>query len=328
MTNKKINRMTREELLLKVKKQELLIEELLAEKEAEVKLDYPLKGNLGHWYWNIQSNDVVFNPMKVEAIGYTMEELPEKIPFSFFTNKLHPDDYDAVMKNMSQHLKGITPVYEVEYRIQAKDGTWKWFYDRGKVTKRAEDGTPLFSAGIVFDVSKQKSKMENLEELTSSLITLVDKDELTGIRNRRAIIRELKTHLIDSAVKEKQLAVSMMDIDDFKQLNDTKGHVFGDYVLKEIAMTLEHTLGKDGIAGRYGGEEFLILLPDTSKDMAETIFNECRVAIETNEFLKLESVTISGGYTFYSQGDYEDVIKEADKKLYQAKSAGKNKITS
>lgn len=328
MMKENLDGQTTEDLLLKIKEQKMLIDELLAEKEAEAKLDYPWKGNLGHWYWNIQSNDVIFNPLKVEAIGYTMKELPDKISFSFFTDKLHPDDFERVMENMRQHLKGITPVYEVEYRIQAKDGSWKWFYDRGKVTKRAKDGAPLFSSGIVFDVSKQKSKVENLEDLTSSLIKLVDKDELTGIRNRRAIIKELKTHLIDSAVKEKQLAVSMVDIDDFKRLNDTKGHVFGDYALKEIAKTLERILGKKGIVGRYGGEEFLILLPDISTKMTKNILNNCRIAIETNEFLKQESLTISGGYTFYSEGDYEDVIKEADKKLYEAKSAGKNKIVN
>ena len=119
----------------------------------------------------------------------------------------------------------------------------------------------------------------------------------------------------------------MIDIDDFKQLNDTKGHVFGDYVLKEIAKTLERTLGKKGIVGRYGGEEFLILLPDSSKDAAQQFLENCRAAIETNEFLKQEAITISGGYTFYTQGDYEDVIKEADKNLYQSKASGKNKMT-
>lgn len=106
--NENLNGQTKEELLLKIKNQKLLIDELLAEKEAEAKLDYPWKGNLGHWYWNIQSNDVVFNPMKVEAIGYTIEELPDKIPYSFFTDKLHPDDYERVMENMSQHLEGST----------------------------------------------------------------------------------------------------------------------------------------------------------------------------------------------------------------------------
>ncbi|WP_368644758.1 sensor domain-containing diguanylate cyclase [Alkalibacterium putridalgicola] len=324
--SEQLHERTKEELLFKIKEQQMLIDELLAEKAAEAKLDYPWKGNLGHWYWNIQTNDVVFNPLKVEALGYSVDQLPEKIPYDFFTNKLHPDDYETVMDNMRQHLKGVTPVYEVEYRIKAKDGTWKWFYDRGKVTKRAEDGAPLFAVGIVFDVSKQKSKVENLEDLTSSLIELVDKDELTQIRNRRAVIRELKTHMIDSAVKGKQLAVSMVDIDDFKHLNDTKGHVFGDYVLKEIAKTLECKLDRKGIVGRYGGEEFLILLPDTSKEAAEKQLNDCRLAIETNEFLKLESLTISGKFTLYTQGDHQDVLREADKNLYKAKANGKNRV--
>jgi len=230
------------------------------------------------------------------------------------------------MANMLEHMKGLTPVYEVEYRIKAKDGSWKWYYDRGKVTKRAEDGSPLFVAGIVFDVSRQKSKVENLEDLTSSLIELVDKDELTEIRNRRSIIRELKNYMVKSAVDETSLVVSMVDIDDFKRLNDTKGHVFGDYVLKETAKTLERVLEGKGIVGRYGGEEFLILLPGASKEAAEKQLNDCLKAIETNEFLKLESVTISGGFTLYSQGDHEDVLKEADKHLYEAKAYGKNRM--
>ena len=324
--NEKVDERTKEELLLKINEQKMLIDELLAEKAAEAKLDYPWKGNLGHWYWNVQTNDVVFNPLKLEALGYSVDELPEKVPYDFFTNKLHPDDYDQVMANMLEHMKGQTPVYEVEYRIKAKDGSWKWYYDRGKVTKRAEDGSPLFVAGIVFDVSRQKSKVENLEDLTSSLIELVDKDELTEIRNRRSIIRELKNYMVKSAVDETSLVVSMVDIDDFKRLNDTKGHVFGDYVLKETAKTLERVLESKGIVGRYGGEEFLILLPGASKEAAEKQLNDCLKAIETNEFLKLESVTISGGFTLYSQGDHEDVLKEADKHLYEAKAYGKNRM--
>ena len=324
--NEQVDERTKEELLLKINEQKMLIDELLAEKAAEAKLDYPWKGNLGHWYWNVQTNDVVFNPLKLEALGYSVDELPEKVPYDFFTNKLHPDDYDQVMANMLEHMKGQTPVYEVEYRIKAKDGSWKWYYDRGKITKRAGDGSPLFVAGIVFDVSRQKSKEENLEDLTSALIELVDKDELTEIRNRRSIIRELKNYMVESKVSETPLAVSMVDIDGFKRLNDTKGHVFGDYVLKETAKTLERVLESKGIVGRYGGEEFLILLPGASKEAAEKQLNDCLKAIETNEFLKLESVTISGGFTLYAQGDHEDVLKEADKHLYEAKAYGKNRM--
>ncbi|MDZ7835519.1 MAG: sensor domain-containing diguanylate cyclase [Alkalibacterium sp.] len=269
---------------------------------------------------------MVFNPLKAEALGYTNEELPEKVPYDFFTSRLHPEDYEKVMDNMREHLKGNTPVYEVEYRIKTKDGDWKWYYDRGKVTRRSDEGAPLFLAGIVFDITRQKSKEENLEELTSTLIELVDKDELTQIRNRRSIIRELKSRMLASAIQEHPLVICMVDIDDFKHLNDTKGHVFGDYVLRETAKTLEQVLAGKGCVGRYGGEEFLILLPDRTRASAEEILEDCRLAIETNEFLRHESLTISGGYAVYEQGDHEDLLNEADEKMYQAKENGKNQI--
>ncbi|OJF97046.1 sensor domain-containing diguanylate cyclase [Alkalibacterium sp. 20] len=326
MNAEKISERSKEELLLKITEQEMLIDELLAEKAAEAKLDYSWKGNLGHWYWNVQSNDVIFNPLKVEALGYTMGEVPEKVPYDFFTSKLHPDDFEPVMDNMREHLKGSTPVYEVEYRIKAKDGQWKWYYDRGKVTRRSKDGAPLFLSGIVFDITEQKTKEENLVDLMSTLIELVDKDELTQIRNRRSIIRELKARIVESAIQDYSLIVSMFDIDDFKRLNDTKGHVHGDYVLKETAKTIENTLKRKGCVGRYGGEEFLILLPNISKKQAIKILEDCRSAIETNEFLKNESLTISGGFTVYAQGDFEDVLRDADKHLYKAKENGKNQI--
>lgn len=328
MNVESLRQRTKEELLLKIQEQQMLIDELLEEKEAETKLDYPWIGNLGHWYWNIQSNDVIFNPLKVKALGYSLDELPEKVPYDFFTSKLHPDDYEAVMGKMMDHLKGLTPVYEVEYRIRTKDGQWVWFYDRGKVTKRSTEGAPLFASGIVFDVTKQKSREENLVDLTSALIELVDKDELTQIRNRRAIIRELKGRIISAAIQERPLIVSLIDIDNFKELNDNRGHVYGDYVLRETAKSLEYVLKNKGSVGRYGGEEFLVLLPDTSLEMAESILEDCRLSIEKNEFLKIESVTISIGYTAYKQGDHEDVLREADSFLYQAKENGKNQVVS
>lgn len=319
--------LSREELLKKIEAQNLLIKELLAEKEAEVKLDYPWKGNLGHWYWNIQTNDVVFNPLKVSALGYSKDEIPESVPYEFFTDKLHPDDYVTAMDLMMQHLKGKTPVYEIEYRIKAKDNKWKWFYDRGKVTQRAADGTPLFASGIVFDVTNRKEKEENLEELTSNLIEIVEKDELTEIRNRRSIFKVLKAKMLKSSIEKEQLTIAMLDIDNFKQINDTKGHVFGDYVLKEVAKSLSLTLSSKGCVGRYGGEEFLVVLPKLNKNEAENLLNSCRKAVINNEFLENELVTVSGGFAIFNQDDsVEDFISEADHYLYKAKASGKNKI--
>ncbi|EXJ22592.1 Response regulator/GGDEF domain protein [Alkalibacterium sp. AK22] len=320
-----VDELSREELIDQIDSQAVFIQELLKEKEAQVRLDYPWKGNLGHWYWNVQTNEVMFNPLKAQALGYTKEELPEKVPYDFFTSRLHPDDYDRIMSQMAEHLNGSTSVYEVEYRIRAKDGSWKWYYDRGKVTRRLADGSPLFASGIVFDITWRKEKEENLEDLAATLIELMDQDELTGIFNRRSIMGQLKAQMSLSGINKEPLIVAMVDIDDFKQINDSKGHVFGDYVLKETAKALKDSLGTQGMVGRYGGEEFLLILPVCSIEAAKLTLENCRVAVIHNEFLTNEAVSVSIGFALYQGGQtLEDLVTESDMNLYCAKAQGKN----
>jgi PAS domain-containing protein len=109
---------SREQLLELIEELNALNKQLLIEKEQEDRLDFAWTGNLGHWYFNIKTNSVVFNPMKAEAMGYSIEELPEKVPYQFFTDKIHPEDYEATMEAMRQNMYGKSEVYEVEYRIQ------------------------------------------------------------------------------------------------------------------------------------------------------------------------------------------------------------------
>ncbi len=83
---------TREQLVEMIDELKMLNNQLLLEKEQEVRLDFAWTGNLGHWYFNIKTGNVVFNPLKVAVLGYTMDELPEKVSYKFFTDKLHPDE--------------------------------------------------------------------------------------------------------------------------------------------------------------------------------------------------------------------------------------------
>jgi PAS domain S-box-containing protein len=160
---------SREKLLSRIRELENLSEAFLEEKEKEELLKFSWTGNLGHWYWDFPSNKVTFNPLKVMALGYSREEVPEEVTYQFFTDKLHPDDYERVMEEMRQHLKGEREVWEVEYRIQTKQGEWKHFHDRGKVTKRDEQGRPLFLSGIVFDITQKKETEKELEEKNRKL---------------------------------------------------------------------------------------------------------------------------------------------------------------
>lgn len=124
--------MSTEQLIDRIRELEILNAQLLDEKEKEAGLDFAWTGNLGHWYWNITTNRVTFNSLKVRALGFDPEELPEQVPYQFFTDRVHPDDYERTMEAMRSHLCGGAHVYEVEYRIQAKDGSWRWYYDRGE----------------------------------------------------------------------------------------------------------------------------------------------------------------------------------------------------
>jgi PAS domain S-box-containing protein len=97
------------------------------------------------------------------VLGYDKSEIPEHVAYQFFTDKLHPDDYQKTMDAMIDHLHGKTAVYEVEYQIRTKDGKYRWYYDRGAITQHDDSGKPVFLAGIVFDITEKKEMQMDLE---------------------------------------------------------------------------------------------------------------------------------------------------------------------
>lgn len=318
--------LTRQALIARLESLERLNQHLLDEKNKETNLQFGWSGNLGHWYWDIPTNTVTFNPLKVEALGYTMEEIEQPVTYQFFTSKLHPDDYDRVMNNMLNHLKGITHVYEVEYRILAKDGQYKWYYDRGSITKKDEQGNPLFLSGIVFDISESKQNEAKLNEEKELLYQKSITDELTGILNRRGILDYLKQALSSNQNIPLRLSVLLLDIDWFKNINDSYGHLIGDQVLKEFAYLLQSELRDTDVIGRYGGEEFLIVFPSTTKDDAHGIAERLRQTVAHHTFSHQIHLTFSGGIYHLQGASLYDLINQADINLYEAKRQGKNRI--
>ncbi len=128
-----------------------------AQKELNMsrsKIDTLWAGNLGRWEWDYKTGEVSYNKKKIESLGYKEGEINPDV--WGFTEMLHPDDYEATMQNMRDHLEGKIDAYEVEYRIRTKAGDYKWFYDRGVVTERTPEGKPLKIIGIVFDISERK----------------------------------------------------------------------------------------------------------------------------------------------------------------------------
>jgi two-component system cell cycle response regulator len=158
------------------------------------------------------------------------------------------------------------------------------------------------------------------------------RDELTGLYNRRYFIEALERELAGARRHKKELVLCMMDLDHFKQVNDTYGHPVGDMVLEEFAKILKQSVRQSDIICRYGGEEFAAILPDTNIKSARTLCERFRKMVAANRFDHNAShfqVTISIGISCFSK-DLDPALKElirlADDALYRAKNEGRNRI--
>lgn len=317
---------TREQLIDRINDLEMLNLELLKEKVQGTRLEYGWTGNLGHWYWNVRTNEVTFNPLKVTTLGYDESEIPEKVTYQFFTDKLHPEDYEKAMESMSNHLRGKESVYEVEYRIRKKDGEYKWYYDRGKITQYDDKGKPLFVAGIVFDITEKKEMLMELERKNNILLEMSSIDGLTKISNHRTLISRLTAELSEANRTGSPLSIAIFDIDDFKKVNDNNGHVIGDQVLADVANIIKNNIRETDLAGRYGGEEFMIIFPNAKVETASKVAERIRKSIEKNIFCDEIAITISGGVKQYEGEILTEFVQGADRNLYEAKHNGKNQI--
>lgn len=263
---------TFEQLKDRINEIEMLNKELLAEKEQQTGLDFAWSGNLGHWYWNVKTNSVVFNKLKVAALGYSIEELPQTVTHQFFTDKLHPDDYRNTMNEMILHLQGKSSVYETEYRIQAKDKSWRWFYDRGKITQRDKNGKPELVSGIVFDITARKEQELNLKKENELIYNeLSSVDELTNSANKNAFKIKAKM-LIEKAVCK--YVFILLDIDNFKLINDLFGYDQGDLLLKHIASVLSLHITKNEVFARVTGDKFYVVAEYSGKEKLELRLRE------------------------------------------------------
>ncbi len=164
-------------------------------------------------------------------------------------------------------------------------------------------------------------------------------DGLTGLANRRNFDMLLKTELRRSASLKRHLSLIMLDLDNFKRYNDTYGHLTGDKLLAQVGQILHHNIRSIDLAARYGGEEFSIILPECSTSDALTIAEKLRTTIETSHFPDslgtfTASITASLGIATYDPAitahapDSEKIISLADKALYEAKEAGRNRIVT
>ncbi|MBV8666199.1 MAG: GGDEF domain-containing protein [Burkholderiaceae bacterium] len=181
-------------------------------------------------------------------------------------------------------------------------------------------------------VQDAEARIHELESKLEEMSELVREDQLTGSLNRRGLDDVFEREFARTERNKKPLCIAMLDLDDFKRLNDTHGHSAGDEVLVHLVRVIKDTLRTMDVIGRFGGEEFVIVLPDTSMEDAMQTVTRLQRELTKRIFMHNDErllITFSAGVALRAESeDQSSLIKRADEALYKAKRAGKNRVVA
>jgi diguanylate cyclase (GGDEF)-like protein/PAS domain S-box-containing protein len=271
-------------------------------------------------------------------IGPQIEQLLGWSPASWVTvedwaSRMHPEDRAWVVDYCVAQSKSGTD-HEADYRALTKDGEYVWIRDVVHVVRNAQ-GEVEALIGFMFDITERKNTEQKLIVLQKELEELSFKDALTGVYNRRMFDSVMEVEWANAKRNHQPLSLLMLDIDYFKQYNDFYGHIHGDECLKRVAKELNKvaTRSRDFFA-RFGGEEFIIVLPETDEKAAKMIAERCRslifkAQIPHEKSLVSQMLTVSIGVSTIIPIHSDEAINfiaAVDRQLYQAKETGRNRI--
>ena len=274
------------------------------------------------------------SPSCERVFGFTPEEMARMRPFAI----VHPEDRARAMGHHEALLRG-EPVTALTCRKLHKSGrhvwvetSWRpilnaWARSLGCSGLARCHRTPRVRASARGAHAKLRAQQERLIDANARLEALAALDALTGLKNRRAFEERLHEEISRARRSKESFALLLLDIDHFKNFNDSFGHPRGDDVLKDVARLLSRGVRDADLIARYGGEEFAIILPDTDRDGAKLMGERLRVAIEENAW-DVRPITASVGAAAWTDGaSPESLIDQADRALYRSKQAGRNIVT-
>jgi diguanylate cyclase (GGDEF)-like protein/PAS domain S-box-containing protein len=279
-----------------------------------------------------------WSTMKFAYIGPQIESLLGWSPSSWvsvedWVARMHPDDRESVVNFCVEQSKAGVD-HEADYRALNTDGSYVWIRDVVHVVRK-ENGEVDSLIGFMFDINARKKTEEKLISLQKELEELSFKDGLTGVANRRMFDSIMEVEWANARRNNQPLSLIMLDIDYFKQYNDHYGHIQGDESLKRVGQVLSSaaTRARDFLA-RFGGEEFVLVLPETDADAAQKVAERCRKLIFKEQIPHAKSeasqvLTVSLGVSTIvptHKDNSMEFIEAVDRLLYQAKQKGRNCI--
>ncbi len=298
--------------------------------ESQQQFELAMMGsNDGLWDWQISDNQVYFSPRWKLMLGYEDDELEND--FSVWESLIHPEDLSLAKDEVARCVTGKKDLYEVEFRLRHKHGHWVSVLSRAIVVKD-DDGHVSRLVGTHMDLTEIREVQRQLEESRKQLKKMAFYDALTGLPNRRLLEDRMESILDDSRSNGDIMAVAMMDLDGFKQVNDSMGHDVGDELLKAVAGRLNLCMRDSDTIARLGGDEFVLLfteLPDTSA--VESGLE--RVISVIGKPYQIEGqechVTASIGVAFFPNDAQtgDTLLRYADLAMYRSKQAGRNQFS-
>lgn len=274
------------------------------------------------------ANDGLWDIDLVSGIG-TMSSRCEEI--SGFSGKrenflhkwrdsIHPDDFAPTIAKLVEHYEGKTAYFSAEYRLKAADGGYKWVLARGRALFDSE-GKAIRIAGSLTDATDRKLQEARIRQLAYY-------DSLTGLANRTLLADMITRELAGTSDYGSKGALIFIDIDNFKLVNDTYGHSWGDKLLIDIGGKLSELVGANGVVARLGGDELIVFLPGVGErqdaaQAADKVMQLFEQAITVNQHSF--QVTASAGVVIYPENgcSIDELLRNADTAMYSAKNSGK-----
>ena len=313
--------------------------------------------NQGFWDWNVATGHVYRSIGWFHMLGYDYDSCKNDV----FTweDIIHEDDYPHVMAHFEAYVTGKSDVYQIMYRCRKCDGSYLWIEDSGKIVQRKEDGsalrmigahTNIHEAKLLKDSLIQKNKLlandnaqlemlvkertKELNEINEKLNLQIEEahynashDVLTSLFNRREFERLLDKEIDRARRYMYPLSIVLMDIDNFKTINDQYGHKKGDQALIDMSAFVKRMIRSSDVLARWGGEEFMIIFPESNLTTTIEKIESIRKAIAQNLFAENLNMTCSFGVTTYQNEDTKDsIFLRCDQLLYMAKNTNKNNI--
>jgi len=298
-----------------------LIERAMVENEERFRLAMEASRD-GLWDWNVSTGEVYYSPGYASMLGYTAQEVfPNE---GFWSDHIHPDDKEMALKANMDCIENYRNDFEIEFRMLAKNGDWRWILGRGKAVARNSNKRALRMVGTHTDITERK-------RIEHELKMLVTTDPLTGAKNRRYFYEQFEKEFNRSKRHGDKLVFMMIDVDHFKSINDKFGHDGGDIALKKIVSCCQNTLRSYDLFCRIGGDEFGALLVSVDREdglrIAERLrHNMKNYKIDFNDDVIEVSVSIGLVQVLENEASVDSLIKKADIALYKSKATGRDKV--